>query len=131
MIKKKMNITSGECLNEILTKKYLDEVFVPFNEAMIKGTYSYSLFSHEFLQERANVHQVSIEEYKSKLEGFLNLLHNLKQIEEVVLWFGDEPFCQANIKVVLQTLKCKQFKGKIVLNTVNEESGEIINSQDL
>jgi hypothetical protein len=49
----KINITAGDCLNNILTNKYKNEKFVPFREAMIKGTYSSKLFSDEFIKERA------------------------------------------------------------------------------
>ena len=40
----KVNITAGECLNELLESKYPGEFFIPFNEAMIQKTYSSPLF---------------------------------------------------------------------------------------
>ena len=50
---------------------------------------------------------------------------------EVILWFGEEPFCKKNTEVVLQTLKEYNFNGKIVLNIVIEEIGEIIKTINL
>ena len=41
----KINITAGECLNNILTNIYKGEKFIPFREAMIIGTYSNKLLS--------------------------------------------------------------------------------------
>lgn len=122
----KINITSGDCLNELLENKYKDETFVPFCEAMINGEYHHELFSEEFMQERASFHNVSLQEYKTKLKGFLNLLKNINDYDEIVLWFGDEPFCQTNTKIVLKTLKEYQYKGKLILNIVNEETCEIL-----
>ena len=46
----KVNITAGECLNEILSNIYKDEYFVPFNEAMINGTYNSKIFTNEFIK---------------------------------------------------------------------------------
>ena len=125
----KMNITAGDCLNAILTAKYPTERFIPFGEAMIQGEYTSKLFSEAFIQERARTHNVSIETYKAKLSGFLAFLNEPNRYTHIVLWFGDEPFCQANVKTVLQTLKEYRYHGKITLNTVVEETGEIVTSE--
>ena len=121
----KINITAGNCLNEILESKYENEEFIPFCEAMIKGTYTSRLFSEEFIAERAKTHNVSIQEYKENLQAFLIFLKNVELYDEVVLWFGDEPFCNENVKVVLQTLKEYGYVGSIILNLVIEETGEV------
>ena len=92
----RVNITAGEWLNEQLESKYPGERFVPFNESMIQGTYSSPLFSEEFVRERANVHGVSETAYLEKLSGFLDVLNHAGEYDEIVLWFGDEPFCVQN-----------------------------------
>ena len=97
----KVNITAGECLNRILEARYPDECFVPFNEAMNQGTYSVPLFSEEFVKERAAVHGVSEAEYRENLAGFLEVLARPEAYDEIVLWFGDEPFCVENRETVL------------------------------
>ena len=56
----KVNITAGSILNNLLKEKYSNELFIPFNEAMINGTYSSKLFSNEFILERAKTHNVSV-----------------------------------------------------------------------
>ena len=127
----KIHITAGDCLNAILEKIYPNERFVPFGEAMINGTYQSKLFSPAFIQERAKVHNVSVETYTQKLRGFLDFLQHIHQYDDVTLWFGDEPFCQANTDTVLQTLEEYGYKGKLVLNVVIEETGEIIHSKIL
>jgi hypothetical protein len=127
----KINITAGDCLNEILKRKYPDEHFVPFGEAMITGSYTAKLFSEEFMQERADTHNVSLQLYKEKLQGFLSFLKEIDEYKNVALWFGDEPFCGANLKVLLQTLKEYNYQGELVFNTVIEETGDVVKSETL
>ena len=125
----KINITAGDCLNAILETKYKTERFIPFREAMIKGGYSSKLFSKAFLEERAKTHSVSIQEYTHNLQDFLLFLKDIQTYDSIVLWFGDEPFCQENVKVILQTLVEHEYHGDIILNVVVEETGELINQQ--
>ena len=125
----KVNITAGECLNRILQGKYPNECFVPFNEAMNQGTYSAPLFSEEFVRERAAVHGVSVAEYMEKLSGFMDVLKHAGEYDEVVLWFGDEPFCKANRQTVLEALREYGCRQSILLNIVNEENGDIIRQE--
>lgn len=125
----KINITAGDCLNNILVNIYKDETFVPFREAMNVGNYKSELFSKEFLIERSVTHNVSLDEYKEKINGFLEIIKNINKYQEIKLWFGNDDFCLENLKIVLQTIFLNNYKGSIILNTVVEETGEIINSK--
>ena len=125
----KINITAGDCLNNILVNIYKDETFVPFREAMNVGNYKSELFSKEFLVERSVTHNVSLDEYKEKINGFLEIIKNINKYQEIKLWFGNDDFCLENLKIVLQTIFLNNYKGSIILNTVVEETGEIINSK--
>ena len=125
----KVNITAGEALNSMLVTKYTQERFVPFNEAMIVGSYTAPLFSTSFMEERATTHGVSLDQYIEKLGGFIDVLDNIEKYDEIILWFGDEPFCKANTDVVLQGLKDLNYKGKVVLNIVEEETAKIIKAE--
>ena len=125
----KVNITAGECLNRILEARHPGECFVPFNEAMNQGTYSAPLFSEEFVRERAVVHGVSEAEYLEKLSGFMEILKHAGEYDEIVLWFGDEPFCVANSQTVLDALRGHGCRRSILLNIVNEGNGDIIRQE--
>ncbi len=125
----KINITAGDCLNNILVNIYKDETFVPFREAMNVGNYKSELFSKEFLIERSVTHNVSLDEYKEKINVFLEIIKNINKYQEIKLWFGNDDFCLENLKIVLQTIFLNNYKGSIILNTVVEETGEIINSK--
>jgi len=127
----KINITSGDCLKELLEERYENEIFIPFREALIKGDYHSKLFSNEFIKERAKALNVSVEEYNDKIACFINLLNHLSDYNEIVLWFGDEPFCQVNRKAVIQALKENNYQGKLLLNIVNEETCEILQTQEI
>ena len=127
----KVNITAGECLNDLLKSKYPGERFVPFNEAMVQGTYSAPLFSEEFVRERAVVHGVSEEEYLDKLSGFMGILKHVGEYDEIVLWFGDEPFCVENRRTVLDALRGFGYRRSILLNIVHEETGDILRQETI
>ena len=127
----KINITAGDCLNTLLKNKHQNETFIPFREAMIVGSYSSKPFSNAFIEERAKCHNVSALEYKEKLQDFLDFLNHIERYTEVVLWFGDEPFCNENKKVILNALKEHNYAEKVVVNTVVEETGEVIKQEIL
>ena len=124
----KINITAGDSLNSILAAEYPSEVFLPFREAMIEGECHFPPFSDSFLLERANTHHSTLDEYKGHMQGFLTFLAHINDYDEIVMWFGDEPFCLANIDVILKTLKDRGYVKRIILNTVIEETGEIVRS---
>ena len=125
----KVNITAGECLNELLACKYPGECFVPFNESMIQGTYSFPLFSDEFVRGRAEVHGVSVTAYLKKLSGFMEVLDRAGEYDEIVLWFGDEPFCVQNRRTVIAALRMRGYRRSILLNIVDEKNGDIIRQE--
>ena len=125
----RINVTASDCLNQILSEMHPKETFVPFREAMVEGPCSFPPFSDEFLAERAYFHNSSLEDYKKHMAPFLELLDHLSDYSEIVLWFGDEPFCKRNTEVVIDTLRTRGFQGSIVLNIVNEETGVILRSK--
>ena len=131
MASKKINITAGDCLNEILRRRYPEERFVPFREAMIEGRYTAPLFSAAFIRERAAFHGVGEAEYRENLAGFLEVLARPEAFDEIVLWFGEEPFCVENRETVLAALKQCGYRGSLRLNTVIEETGDILQQDTL
>ena len=131
MANKRINITAGDCLNEILQRRYPEERFIPFREAMIEGRYTAPLFSEAFIRERAAFHGVGEAEYRENLAGFLAVLARPEAYDEIVLWFGDEPFCVENRETVLVALRQCGYRGSLRLNTVIEETGEILSHEVL
>ncbi len=130
MENKRINITAGDCLNGILQRRYPEERFIPFREAMIEGRYTAPLFSEAFIRERAAFHGVTETEYRENLAGFLEVLARPKAYNEIVLWFGEEPFCVENRETVLAALRQYGYRRSLQQNTVIEETGEILRSSE-
>jgi len=124
-----IHVTAGDCLNRILSAKYPEETFIPFREAMIDGPCSFAPFSDEFLAERASFHGCTLGEYKKHMAPFLDLLGRMSNYSEIVLWFGDEPFCRNNSETVIAALKLRGYQGSITLNIVIEETGQVLRSE--
>ena len=122
---KNINITSGEYLNNYLSKKN-NEVFIPFNEAIIEGELLYPLFNENFIIKRSKVHNVKEELYKQKINDFINIKNYINEINEITLWFGKDAFCIINLLTVLVYLEDNNYKGNILLNLVDDYSNEVI-----
>ena len=72
-------------------------------------------FSPEFMAERADFHDSSLEEYEKHMAAFLWLFDRLHDYSKIVLWFGREPFSSKSTKVVMATLKQRNFQGALLL----------------
>ncbi|MBO2517279.1 MAG: hypothetical protein CW338_08430 [Clostridiales bacterium] len=125
----RISITSGECLNGILKEKYPGEQFIPFNEAMDRGAYTAPLFSNAFVRERAAVHGVSEEEYRARMGGFMDVLSHAGGYDEILLRFGDEPFCRANRAAVVQALRDAGYRGSLLLLITDEQTGDVLRTE--
>ncbi|MEH7314549.1 AraC family transcriptional regulator [Priestia megaterium] len=121
-----LNILNGQVMYEVFqTNKLLEKgEHIPFNEAMCSHDTSVAIFSDEFINLRALGHKVSIQEYKNLTMTPLKPLFE-KEYKCIVLWFGDDMFCQINMLTVLAYLEQVAYKGKVFFNMVNEMTFEI------
>lgn len=121
-----LNILNGQVMYEVFqTNKFLEKgEYIPFNEAMCSHETSVAIFSDEFINLRALGHKVSIQEYKNLTMTPLKPLFE-KEYKCIVLWFGDDMFCQINMLTVLAYLEQVAYKGKVFFNMVNEMTYEI------
>lgn len=122
---KKVNITSGEYLNNYLISKY-EGLFIPFNETIIKGELLYPLFDNNYIENRAKIHNVDIDCYVEKLKLFLSLNSYLRDTELINLWFGKDAFCVINLISVLVYLEDNNYSGKVIVNVVDDCSNEVL-----
>lgn len=106
----KVHITNGVYFNEWLMKQ-TGYSSIPFNEAMMSGTVTGNPFDEEFIKHRAECHHVSCEEYCKTMGPFLELLNHVHQMDEIILWFGHDAFCQMNILTILKTLELFNYQG--------------------
>ena len=119
-----INITCGQYANDYYSKKYNNEVFIPFNEAMIYGNPHEDIFSKNFILERIKTHKTTKSEYMSKMKSFLDLKDKLNQYE-ITCWFGEDKFCQINLLTLLAYLDQINYKKEITLNLINESTYDI------
>jgi hypothetical protein len=96
------------------------ERMMPFNEAMCYGETRYDLFSDEFIDLRAGVHQVSTAQYTEITLKPLQPLFN-EHFDRIDLWFDEDMFCQMNLLTILAWLDQTKYKGSIELHLVDDQ----------
>ncbi|MDD9784608.1 AraC family transcriptional regulator [Priestia megaterium] len=116
-----LNILNGQVMHEVFQTHQLmgKGDYISFNEAMCSHETSVAIFSDEFKGLRALGHKVSKQEYENFTMAPLKLLFE-REYKCIVLWFGDDMFCQMNMLTVLAYLEQVAYKGKIFFNMINE-----------
>ena len=109
---KRIHITNGEIFNHWI-KSQMNETFIPFNEAMMSYSTEGHLFDEFFCQHRAYCHGISVDVYTQKIKPFLDVVENLDEIDELVLWFGQDAFCQMNLLTILSVLEDRNYTGLV------------------
>ncbi|GAB6430731.1 hypothetical protein bcgnr5390_01320 [Bacillus luti] len=117
-----LHILNGQMMyEEFKNEKLMGESdYAPFNEAMCVNLVTTQVFDEEFIKTRAMGHSSSVEDYIKKV---INPLNNLfkKKYECIVLWFGDDMFCQMNLLTILAYLEQSGYEGRVVLNSFKED----------
>ena len=118
-----LNITNGDAFNSFFLSQYGGEA-IPFCEAMMDGEAVEDIFSLDFISVRAQGLRVSREEYISKM----HICRALKNDEysHLCLWFGVDTFCQMNLITLLAYLEQMDFKGRVILNYIDDETFKVI-----
>lgn len=121
-----LNILNGQMMYEEFYNHQLMEKsdYVPFNEAMCSNDTTCTIFSDEFKKIRASGHQVSLQDYETVTVIPLKPLFENKY-KCIVLWFGDDMFCQMNFLTVLAYLEQEGYEGKVYFHMVKEMTYEV------
>ncbi|MBQ9922142.1 MAG: hypothetical protein IJO52_08140 [Clostridia bacterium] len=122
---KTANITNGEGFNAHFEKEH-SQAGIPFNEAMMDGIATEAVFDDRFIDNRSSVHDVTKQEYLTKMQKFHDFINNQNDYDEVVLWFGDDTFCQLNMLCVLAMLEKSGYIGKISSVLINDTDLSVI-----
>ncbi|ATP42262.1 AraC family transcriptional regulator [Solibacillus sp. R5-41] len=121
-----LNILNGQMMYEEFKEKKLmgDSDCVPFNEAMCVHVTTRQIFDEEFIRMRAACHQSSVEEYqKTVIHSVKPLLEN--EYKYIVLWFGEDVFCQMNLLTLLAYLEQKGYKGRVFFNQFRDDEFKV------
>ena len=117
-----LHILNGQLMYDEFHHKQImgDADYIPFNEAMCVNKVTYPIFDQTFNEIRANGHEVSTQAYFDKVVAPLLLLSN-KSYETIVLWFGEDVFCQMNLLTLLAYLEQIHFTGNVYLYSFRED----------
>lgn len=125
-----LHILNGQAMyDEFKRKKFMGH-YVPFNEAMCVNATTASIFDQAFIATRASGHHVSVEDYRSKVITPLNQLFQ-KSYNNIILWFGEDMFCQMNLLTILAYLEQSQYRDKVVYNSFKENDERKISQTEL
>ena len=117
---KQMNITNGQCFNDWFVKT-AGKSAIAFNEAMCSGTIQGKPMDETFIAHRAQVHHVSVSEYREKCADLIKAMDHLDEVDEITLWFGNDMFCQMNLLTLLSMLEERGFQ-KTVQTVIFDEN---------
>ncbi|WP_315069544.1 hypothetical protein [uncultured Clostridium sp.] len=123
-----LHILNGSCMmDEFQKNRWVNEKFtyIPFNEAMRWGEADEEIFSDSFIEKRVQSLNTTIEQYRNIV---LNLLEPLfkNKFDTIVLWFGDDMFCQINMLTILAYLEQCNFEGDVLFCMANEITDEML-----
>lgn len=123
-----LHILNGVCMLNSFQKDDLmseDAVYIPFNEAMCWGESEEKIFSDEFIEKRAYSLKSTPEEYKKIVMEPLKPLFD-EQFNIIVLWFGDDMFCQMNLITILAYLEQIHFDGDVLFCMALEQTDKVL-----
>lgn len=121
-----LHILNGQCMYEEFKAHKLmgDSDYAPFNEAMCVNATTEQVFDEDFIKTRAAGHCESVENYIKKVIDPLDNLFN-KSYTYIVLWFGEDMFCQMNVMTILSYLEQSGYAGKVFLNSFREDEFKV------
>lgn len=125
---KTLHILNGLCMLDSFQKGDLmseKAVYVPFNEAMCWGETTEKFFSPEFIEKRVHSLKSTLEEYKKIVMEPLKPLFSEK-FDIIVLWFGDDMFCQMNFITILSYLEQTHFNGDVLFCMEHEQTDKML-----
>ncbi|WP_254916562.1 AraC family transcriptional regulator [Bacillus cereus] len=124
--KEVLNILNGQVMYEEFKNEKLmgDSDYAPFNEAMCVNSATAQVFNEEFIKTRAEGHNSSVESYIKKVIDPLEKLFK-KNYKCIVLWFGEDMFCQMNLLTILSHLEQSVYEGKVYLNSFREDEFKV------
>ena len=82
----------------------------------------YTSFDEDFIKTRAEGHNSSVESYT---KGNDPLKTFTKEYKCIVLWFGEDMFCQMNLLTLLSYLEQSCYEGKVYLNSFREDEFKV------
>lgn len=109
-------VVAGDEMCRLMKKENPNDNIIPFREDLSKGHYSGFVLDEQFMKERAGFWGVSILDYESKLSPIINLDLSKK----LILCFGEDDCCRANLDFLIHYLQAQGYKLPIQVRIVDE-----------
>lgn len=122
-----LNILNGEDMFKKFKEQQFMETsdYAPFNEAMCVHETTFPIFEDTFNEMRAQGHKVALHDYEAiTLAPLKNTLFS-KKYDCIVLWFGEDMFCQMNLLTMLAYLEQINYEGVIYYYAVQEQTYDV------
>lgn len=127
-----LHILNGQTLLQVVEENQLllSSKIVSFNEAMCANPTIDPIFTEKFNALRAKGHVSTINDYQSIVIEPLRPLFEA-EFTSIVLWFGEDVFCQMNALTLLAYMEQVQIKSDIYLVSFDEVTYEKLRLESL
>ncbi|TVT29715.1 helix-turn-helix transcriptional regulator [Salinicoccus cyprini] len=121
-----LNVLNGQDMYDEFSRKEMmgKSGYIPFNEAMCVNPTSTPLFDDHFIHLRASGHGVSTGDYHDKVVSHIRRI-DLDKYKLIVLWFGEDMFCQMNMLTMLAYLEQIGFEGIVHHNSFRDDEFKV------
>ena len=116
-------IVAGDEMARVMREKQPARKIIPFREDLSKGNYKGFAIDSAFIRERASFWGDSEAEYVEKLKPIIEL----DTTEQIVICFGGDECCKANMEFMIRYLKDKGYAKPIRVNIVDEYTLDLLN----
>lgn len=120
-------LNGSHMLNKFKTNKLMNSkaTYVSFNEAMCWGEADTEIFSQSFIDKRVKSLRTTEEGYRGIVIEALKPLFEEK-FDIIVLWFGDDMFCQMNLMTIVAYLEQMGYSGDVLFCMALERTDEML-----
>ena len=111
-----VHIVAGDAMLALFRERYPELEAIPFREDLSKGSCEWREPCEEMIEKRAAFWGVTPKEYEEKLAPIIDLDIS----RDIVLNFGEDDCCRANLKFMTGLLKARGYSRPILVRIVNE-----------
>ena len=116
-------IVAGDEMARVMSDRHPERKIIPFRENLSKGIYNGFAIDSDFIRSRASFWKVGEAEYIKKL----NPIIELDTTEQIVVCFGEDDCCRANMEFVIGYLRGRGYARALWVNIVDEYTLDLVN----
>ena len=116
-------IVAGDEMARVMSERHPERKIIPFREDLSKGIYNGFAIDSDFIRSRASFWKVGEAEYIKKLRPIINL----DTSGDLVLCFGEDDCCRANMEFVIGYLRGRGYARALRVNIVDEYTLDLLN----